>query len=57
MNTTYNTLFYFGSTAIDELYMNYAGLDQDFLDVVSTYGKGYQNYPGSRRRKTGFFYR
>lgn len=45
MNTTYNTLFYFGSTAIDELYMNYAGLDQDFLDVVSTYGKGYQNYP------------
>lgn len=45
INTIYNTLFYFGSTAIEELYMNYSGLDQDFLDLVATYGKGFKNYP------------
>lgn len=44
-NEKYNSLFYFGSTAIDELYMNYSGLDQNLLDVFSSYGKGYQNFP------------
>lgn len=44
-NEKYNALFYFGSSAIEELYMNYSGLDEDILAAFTTYGKNYKNYP------------
>lgn len=41
----YNTFFYNGSSAIDEIYMNYSGLDQNILDQVASYGKDFKSYP------------
>ena len=41
----YNTMFYFGSSAIEEIYMNYSGMDDTSLDQFSSYAEGYKNYP------------
>lgn len=41
----YNQMFYFGATAIHELYMNYSGLDDEILAPFTSYGEGYKNYP------------
>ena len=40
-----NTMFYFGASAVTELYMNYSGMDPDELDLFNAYGEGYKNYP------------
>lgn len=45
LNEKYNTLFYFGSPSIIQIYMNYSGLDDEILDAFSTYGKNYKDYP------------
>ena len=41
----YNTMFYFGSSAINEIYMNYSGMDENELSQFTAYSKGYKNYP------------
>ncbi len=41
----YNYRFSFYFTAIDEIYMNLSGGNQEILDIFATYRKGYQNYP------------
>ncbi len=41
----YNTLFYFGSSAITEIYMNYAGMDAEKLSQFTAYAKGFKSYP------------
>ncbi|WP_130836385.1 extracellular solute-binding protein [Lachnoclostridium sp. Marseille-P6806] len=41
----YNTMFYFGASAIDEIYMNYSGMEEDKLKEFSAYSKGFVNYP------------
>lgn len=44
-NEKYNPLFYLGATsAVQETYSSYAGLDDSILEPFSTYGKGYINY-------------
>lgn len=43
--TTYNTMFYFGSTLCDEIYMNFSGVDQATLDDFYTYSPKFVNYP------------
>lgn len=41
----YNTYFYFGSSNINEIYMNYSGMEEDKLKQFTAYSKGYKNYP------------
>lgn len=40
-----NPMFYFGASAITEIYMNYSGIDEDELELFNAYGEGYKNYP------------
>jgi len=37
--------FFFTVSAITEIYSNYAGIDQSFLDQVNSYVQGYKSYP------------
>jgi ABC-type sugar transport system, periplasmic component len=41
----YNTMFYFGTSSITEIYMNYAGMDADKLSQFTAYSKDFKNYP------------
>ncbi|MGN1141901.1 MAG: extracellular solute-binding protein [Oliverpabstia sp.] len=45
LNEKYNTMFYFGSSACDEIYMNYSGLDETVVKDFTTYAKNWRNYP------------
>ena len=44
-NNDYNGWFYFGTSAIDEIYSNYCGADEDVVAQFTAYGEGYKNYP------------
>ena len=44
-NNDYNGWFYFGTSAIDEIYSNYCGADEDVVSQFTAYGEGYKNYP------------
>ncbi len=41
----YNTMFYVGSSAINEIYQNYGGMDEEILSQFNAYAEGYKNYP------------
>lgn len=45
MNEVYNTWFYFGAKAIQEIYANYSGLDDELVEQFLPYGEGFKNYP------------
>lgn len=41
---TYNAFFFLGTSAIDELYFNYAGVDEELVEDFSSYGRNFVNY-------------
>lgn len=43
--TEYNALFYFGASAVREIYQSFAGLDEETLEDFTAYAEGYKNYP------------
>lgn len=45
LNEVYNYRFNFGTTYLDEIYLLNSGLDEDYLDAMSSFGDTYVNYP------------